>query len=74
MSTNAKTERPLLVQHASILRLVEMFELTDENTDESIPTVRGWIMEELEERNPKAFEAWMLSEDHTKGARDFFLK
>lgn len=70
----AKTERPLLVQHASILRLVEMFELTDNNDDESIPMVRGWIMEELEERSPEAFEEWMLSDDHTKGPRDFFLK
>ena len=41
-------------------QLIEQFVLTGkmEYTPE-LPTVRGWYMDELEERNPEAFAAWL---------------
>lgn len=39
--------------------LIEDFILTGLSNDENIPTVRGWIMDELEARNPDAFASWM---------------
>ena len=39
--------------------LVDAFVMTDGQHGDEIPTVRGWIMDELEKRHPAAFEAWM---------------
>ena len=43
-------------------QLCEVFELTNGSEDLAIPVVRGALMNELESRDPVAFEAWMLSE------------
>lgn len=43
--------------------LVNAFIATDSNNSAEIPTVRGWIMDELERRNFSAFESWMMSDD-----------
>lgn len=53
--------------------LIEAFEATDHDNREDIPTVRGWIMDELERRDPVAFEAWMLT-DGAPGPQRFFNK
>ena len=43
-------------------KLVELFCLTSSMNDENIPTVRGWLMDEIEKRNPEGFDKW-LDED-----------
>ena len=43
--------------------IIATFILTDTNNDPNIPTVRGWLMDELEARNPEAFAAWLDSDD-----------
>ena len=43
--------------------LCESFTLTNSKHGEEIPVVRGWIMDELENRNEEAFEAWMMTDD-----------
>ena len=53
-------------------QLIESFELTDTRNDKEVPTVRGWMMDEMERRNPEAFEAW-LNGDATIPARKYFL-
>jgi hypothetical protein len=53
-------------------QLIESFELTDARNDKEMPTVRGWMMDEMERRNPEAFEAW-LNGDATIPARKYFL-
>ena len=37
-------------------KLCELFELTGTMSDENIPTVRGWLMDEIMKRNPEGFE------------------
>lgn len=48
-------------------KLCELFELTTNMNDENIPTVRGWLMDEIAERNPEGFDKWLDTdaEDHT---------
>jgi len=46
--------------------LLEAFELTNDNNDTNIPTVRGWIMDELELRNPVEFANWLDTDDMNK--------
>jgi hypothetical protein len=53
-------------------KLIESFELTETRNDKEMPTVRGWLMDEMERRNPEAFEAW-LDGDERISARKYFL-
>lgn len=52
-------------------KIVEQFELTDEIEDENISIVRGWLMDELEKRNPEAFEKWI--DAYTESPREYFI-
>jgi len=49
----------LMISHRSTANLIDDFILTSAVDDANIPTVRGWIMDELESRNPEAFAAWI---------------
>lgn len=31
-------------------------------SDENIPTVRGWLMDEIMKRNPEGFDKWLDSD------------
>jgi hypothetical protein len=39
--------------------------------DENLPTVRGWLMDEIERRDPEGFEAWMDSDLDDDGLYQF---
>lgn len=47
-------------------KLIELFIMTgkmiDAGTDSNMYTVRGWLMDELEARNPEAMEAYLESD------------
>jgi hypothetical protein len=72
-----KQAKELGTQHAifanlDMAQLIEAFEATDSRNDAEVPTIRGWMMDEMERRNPKAFDAWMSGEA-TIPARKYFL-
>lgn len=46
----------------SLSRLVDLFEATTSMVDPMIATVRGWLMDAIEEKNPEGFNAWLDSE------------
>ncbi len=60
--TTAQLKMNGLVESMTIKMLCEAFELTNGNKDAAIPTVRGAIMDELEARDPEAFDRWMDSD------------
>ena len=39
--------------------LIDDFVFTSKLNNSNVPTVRGWIMDELERRNPEAFAKWI---------------
>lgn len=49
----------------SLKKLVELFESTTDMKDAMIATVRGWLMDAIEAKNPEGFDAWLDSEDNT---------
>ena len=61
-----------LFAQLSTEKLIESWELTDTNNDPNISTVRGWLMDEMERRNPEAFNTWMEADPHAT-ARSFFV-
>ena len=38
----------------------------------NLATVRDWIMDELEERNPEAYDAWIESYDEDEDLRKYY--
>jgi hypothetical protein len=60
--TTAQIKMNSLVGSMTTAMLCEAFELTNGNKDAAIPTVRGAIMDELESRDPEAFDKWMDSD------------
>jgi len=68
--TSAEMKARQMITERSTQQLLDLFDLTEIMNNQNIPTVRGWIMDELEKRNPQAFDAWMDSDDNTP--RRFF--
>ena len=66
--TNAEKKALAIIASQSTERLVEQFELSELSNDPHIPTVRGWIMDELEKRNPEAFDKWLDNYDESPRA------
>lgn len=48
-----------IIKALSTIKLIFTFISTGHCNDKNIPTVRGWLMDELERRNPAAFFAWL---------------
>lgn len=44
-------------------QLIDAFDATETANDAATFEVRGWLMEELESRNPVAFETWLESNE-----------
>ena len=54
-----ETTVPSMLSDMPLPRLLDQWELTATCTDKNISIVRGWLMDELERRNPSAFNAWL---------------
>lgn len=57
--SNPETIARAVIHARPTVHLIADFLETTHNRDPHIPTVRGWIMDELEARNPAAFNAWL---------------
>lgn len=47
------------LKNSSLEKLLDLWELTDTLKGPQVPTVRGWLMDEIERRNPDGFYAWL---------------
>lgn len=58
--------KPEILRTQSTRQLIDLFVLSgrmiDAGTDPEIYTVRGWLMDELEARNPEAMDAFLESD------------
>lgn len=74
MITTEATQAKLtaLYSRVTLEVLIESFEATDSMRNPEIPTVREWMMNEMERRNPEAFENWLMDEK-CPPARQYFL-
>ena len=52
-----------ILHNMTMEQLVEQFEATERINDRNISIVRGWLMDEIENRNPEGFDAWLDSEN-----------
>ena len=70
MHAKEQAARKALANTSTVL-LLDLWQATN-NTPRSVPlvdvaTVRGWIMDELEDRNPDAFAKWMETNEEPEG-------
>lgn len=75
MTKNAEKKARAMLSRLSTERLIKEFDMT-EDIAAGIETsmVRGWIMDELEKRNPTAFDKWLDMDYPTnKALRELYL-
>lgn len=67
-----KCSIPAHVKNTGTKQLLELWELTERmNRSPELPIVRGWLMDELEARDPEGFDKWMESDDPNADPKDF---
>lgn len=52
-----------ILQSMTLMDLLDEWELTTNNNDPAIYEVRGWLMDEIESREPEGFNKWLDSDD-----------
>lgn len=62
-----------LITGLTTSQLLDQWESTSDIADPNIPTVRGWLMDELEKRFPEQFDAWMDSDCRDEELRKFIF-
>lgn len=67
------TEMKEVLENATLADLIDQWELTSTINDPEIPTVRGWLMDELESRNPEAFNAWLDQDEPEDSDLKWFM-
>lgn len=60
--TSAEMRARNTLKAMTTTNLIDTFIKTGESNDENIYIVRGWLMDELEARNPEAFDKWLESD------------
>ena len=60
-----------LIAGLTTSQLLDQWESTSDISDPNIPTVRGWLMDELEKRFPDQFDKWLDSECRDEELRSF---
>ena len=69
--TAAEQKARELISKQTLEQLLTQWELTSIVNDEHIYTVRGWLMEELQKRNPEAFDKWLDSDAEDEKLREY---
>lgn len=60
MTKNAEKNARAMLSRLSIEQLIKEFDMTEDiPVSLELSMVRGWIMDELEKRNPEAFDKWL---------------
>lgn len=60
-----------LLENAQLADLLEEWGMTANWRSPEVAQVRGWLMDELEKRNPEAFNAWLESDAEDIALKDY---
>lgn len=63
-----------IISNQPLADLLEEWELTSKINTPEVATVRGWLMDELESRNPEAFEKWLDGDAEDSTLRDYMTR
>lgn len=73
MLPQEKAAREILA-NSTLGDLLDEWELTSSVNSPEVYTVRGWLMDELESRNPEAFNEWLDGDAEDDTLRDYMTK
>ena len=71
-STSTPTKAQEILRKRSTKELIRDFLATNLINDPDIYTVRGWIMDELERRDPEAYAAWIDGPGRDEDLEQYF--
>lgn len=76
-TTTIPAKAAAVIQSMAARQLIDTFILTGRQIDagahdSNLYTVRGWLMDELERRDPDAFDAWVDSDEDDAGLLNYF--
>lgn len=71
-TNTAAAKATALIQAMTTRQLIDTFIVSDTNNDPNVYIVRGWIMDELERRDPDAFDRWLDSDDSLEGSETLY--
>ena len=63
-----------MLSNATLADLLDEWELTSKIDIPEIYTVRGWLMDEIESRNPEAFNKWLDSDAEDERLREYMVE
>ncbi len=69
----AERKARAMLAAAPLADLLDEWELTTDNNDPNIYTVRGWLMDEIQTRCPLAFNAWLDSSTSADNELRYFI-
>lgn len=73
MLPQEKAAREILA-NSTLGDLLDEWELTSSVNSPEIYTVRGWLMDEFESRNPEGFNEWLDGDAEDDTLRDYMTK
>ena len=75
MTKNAEKKARAMLSRLSLEQLITKFDMTEDMPPSfELSLVRGWIMDELEKRNPTAYDEWLDMDYPTNEAlRELYL-
>lgn len=75
MTKNAEKNARAMLNRLSVEQLIKEFDMTEVMPISlELSMVRGWIMDELEKRNPEAFDKWLdLDYPDNKSLKNLYL-
>lgn len=75
MTKNAEKNARAMLSRLSIEQLIKEFDMTEDiPISLELSMVRGWIMDELEKRNPETFDKWLdLDYPDNKSLKNLYL-
>lgn len=73
MLPQEKAAREILA-NSTLGDLLDEWELTSSVNSPEVYTVRGWLMDEFERRNPEAFNEWLDGDAEDDTLRDYMTK
>ena len=73
MLPQEKAAREILA-NSTLGDLLDEWELTSTVNDPEVYTVRGWLMDEFERRNPEAFNEWLDGDAEDETLKDYMTR
>ena len=72
---DARSQAMEILASATMMDLIDEWELTTTVNDSAVYEVRGWLMDEIARREPEGFNAWLDSEDpRDEDLKDYVLR